>query len=218
MTSAPQTSNRPAAIIWTAAILTSALGAAILYSAEPGINWPIWVAAASACLILSRLVSVRRVELPLLVLLAWALVLAIGFALTANEFFHFLIVLSDAMLLGLATITLGAATWGELSAKLLAAVPFLAPFRVLGGTAYEASGAPRSVSSPRARSIIKGTLLSAPLAVVLIALLGSADPVIRWGTDRVIAWLPDWSFPPRVMFFAFLLLLTLGANSIASRQ
>ena len=96
MTSAPQTSNRPAAIIWTAAVLTSALGAAILYSALPGINWPIWVAAASACLILSRLVAVQRVELPLLILLAWATVLAVAFALTDNDFFHFLIVLSDA--------------------------------------------------------------------------------------------------------------------------
>jgi len=218
MTSAPQTSNRPAAIIWTAAILTSALGAAILYSAWPGINWTIWVAAASACLILSRLVAVQRVELPLLVLLGWATVLAVGFSLTDNEFFHLLIVLSDAMLLGLATITLGATNWSELSAKLLVAVPFLAPVRVVGATAYEAADATSSSSSPRARSIIKGTLLSAPLAVVLIALLGSADPVIRWGTDHIAAWLPDWSFPQRMMFFAFLLLLTLGANSIASRQ
>ena len=218
MTSAPPASNRPTTVMWIAAILTSALGAVILHSAEPGINWPIWVAAASACLILSRLVSVRRVELPLLILLAWATVLAVGFALTDNDFFHFLIVLSDAMLLGLATITLGATSWNELSAKLLVAVPFLAPVRVVGATAYEAADATSSSSSPRARSIIKGTLLAAPLAVVLIALLGSADPVIRWGTDRITAWLPDWSFPARLMFFAFLLLLTLGANSIASRQ
>src|SRR5437667_139804 len=141
MTSAPQTSNRPGPIIWTAAILTSALVVAILFSAVPGINVTIWVA-----------------------------------------------------------------------------VPFLAPVRVVGATAYEAADATSSSSSPRARSIIKGTLLSAPLAVVLIALLGSADPVIRWGTDHIAAWLPDWSFPQRMMFFAFLLLLTLGANSIASRQ
>jgi hypothetical protein len=204
--------------MWTAAILTSALGTAILYSALPGINWPIWVAAAGASLIVSRMVFVQRVELPLLILVAWATTLAFGFALTDNEGFHVLIVLSDAMLLGLATITLGATSWNELSAKLLVAVPFLAPLRVLGATAYEATHAPRSSSSPRVRSIIKGTLLSAPLAIVLIALLGSADPVIRWGTDLITAWLPDWSFLPRIPFFAFLLVLTLGANSITSRQ
>src|SRR6266478_3604057 len=116
-------------VAWTAAILTSALGAAILFSVEPGINWPIWVAAASASLILSRLVAVRRVETPLLVLVAWATVLSLGFALTDKPFYA-LIVVSDAMLLGLATITLGAERWSDLSAKLLLAVPFLAPFRV----------------------------------------------------------------------------------------
>ncbi len=203
---------------WTAAIITSALGAAILFSAWQGINWPIWVAAASISLILSRFVAVQAVETPLIILVVWATVLSSGFALTDNDFIKVFIVLSDAMLLGLATITLGARSWSELSAKLLVAVPFLAPLRVTAATWFEAAGAPRSVSSPRARSIIKGTLLSAPLVIVLIVLLGSADPVIRWSTDRITEWLPDWSFPPRVAFFAFLLLLTLGANSIASRQ
>jgi hypothetical protein len=210
--------SHTSAVAWTTAILTAALGTAILFSAWPGINWPIWVAAASVSLILSRLVSVRRVELPLVVLVAWATLLSLGFALTANEGFQFLIVLSDAMLLGLATITLGAERWSDLSAKLLVAVPFLAPFRVVAATAYEAADAPRSSSSPRSRAIIKGTLLSVPLVLVLIALLGSADPIIRWSTDHLFAWLPDWSFPQRVLFFAFLLTLTLGANSIARRQ
>jgi two-component system sensor histidine kinase BaeS len=204
-------------VAWTAAILTSALGAAILFSVEPGINWPIWVAAASASLILSRLVAVRRVETPLLVLVAWATVLSLGFALTDKPFYG-LIVASDAMLLGLATITLGAEKWSDLSAKLLVAVPFLAPFRVVTTTAREVAEAPSSVSSPRTRSIIKGALLSVPLVIVLVALLGNADPVIRWSTDHMTAWLPDWSFGPRVLFFAFLLTLTLGANSIARRQ
>lgn len=215
----PTPASRPAnSIIWTAAIVTSLLGAGILYDARPGINWTIWVAAASLSLILARLVSARRVETPLLILVTWAVVLSVGFSLTANEGFQFLIVLSDAMLLGLATITLGAQSWSELSAKLLVAVPFLAPFRVASATAHQTADAPRSISSPRARSIVIGTSLSAPLAIVLIALLGSADPVIRWGTDRIIAWLPDWSFPPRVLFFLFLLVLTLGANSLAIRQ
>ncbi|MDP9205355.1 MAG: DUF4173 domain-containing protein [Gemmatimonadota bacterium] len=205
-------------VAWTAAILTSALGAAILFSAEPGINWPIWVAAASASLILSRLVAVRRVETPLLVLVAWATALSLGFALTDKEGFYGLIVASDAMLLGLATITLGAERWSDLSAKLLVAVPFLAPARVVATTGRELADAPSSVSSPRSRSLIKGALLSVPLVIVLVALLGSADPVIRWSTDRLFGWLPDWSFPPRVLFFAFLLTLTLGANSIARRQ
>ena len=206
------------AVAWSAALVTSALGATILFDAWQGINWPIWVATASVSLIFARLAVRQRPEAPLLVLVTWATVLSIGFAITANEFFHLLIVLSDAMLLGLATITLGATSWSELSARLLIAVPFLAPVRVVGAAAQEAAGAPRSVSSPRSRALIRGTILSLPLIVVLFALLGNADPVIRWGTDRIAAWLPDWSFPPRLLFFAFLLVLTLGANALATKQ
>lgn len=206
-----------ATIVWTAAIATSLLGAAFLFSADAGINWPMWVAAASLSVIVARYPTAGRLETPLLALLGWATVLSMGFALSDKDL-RFFIVLSDAMLLGLAVITLGATSWSELSAKLLAAVPILAPFRVLGASGYEVANAPRSTSSPRARSIIKGTLLSAPLVIILFALLGNADPIIRWSTDRVVGWLPDWSFPPRILFFLFLLALTLGANSIASRQ
>jgi hypothetical protein len=214
----PNTEPHSTKLAWICALLTAWLGAAILFSALPGINWPIWITVAAASLIIGRVTSTGRVETPLLVLLAWAVLLSIGFALTANDFLHFTTVLADAMLLGLATITLGAASWSELSAKLLVAVPFLAPIRVGGATAREAADAPRSISSPRARALVKGSLLSLPLIVILVALLASADPVIRWSTDRISSWLPDWSFPPRIVFFLFLLTLTLGANALAIRQ
>jgi hypothetical protein len=210
--------DNSATISWTAAALTSAVGAAVLFSAEAGINWAIWVSAASLSVILSRITGQQKVELPLVVLLAWATLLSFGLAVRDNDMIRPFIVISDMMLLGLAVIVVGAESWDALSAKLLAVVPFLAPFRVWRATAYEAADSSRSISSPRARSIIRGALLSAPLVLVLIALLGGADPVIRWGTDRIVNWLPDWSFPPRLLFFAVLLSITLGANSISSRQ
>jgi hypothetical protein len=210
--------DNSAAITSTAALLTSAVGAALLFSAWPGINWAIWVTAASISVILSRIVGQKKVEAPLLVLLTWATLLSFGLAVTDTDPIRFFVVISDAMLLGLAVISVGSESWSALSAKLLAAVPFLAPLRVWQATAYEAADAPGSISSPRARSIIRGTLLSLPIVLVLIMLLGSADPVIRWSTDRIAEWLPDWSFPPRLLFFGFLLSITLGANSISSRQ
>jgi hypothetical protein len=210
--------DNSATMTWTAAALTSALGAALLFSASPGINWAIWVAAASISVVLSRITGQKKLELPLAVLLTWATVLSFGLAIRDNDMIRAFVVISDMMLLGLAVIVVGAESWSALSAKLLTVVPFLAPFRVWRATAYETADAPRSISSPRARSIIKGTLLSAPLVLVLIALLGSADPIIRWGTDRIVEWLPDWSFPPRLLFFVFLLSITVGANSISSRQ
>src|SRR6266576_328806 len=157
--------STPATIVWTAAIATSALGAAVLFSAEAGINWPMWVAAASLSVVAARYATAGRIESPLRVRLGWATLLSLGFAFSGKAL-RFFIVLSDAMLLGLAVITLGAPHWSELSAKLLAAVPILAPIRAIGAAGYEVANAPRSTSSPRARSIIKGTLLSAPLVII----------------------------------------------------
>jgi Domain of unknown function (DUF4173) len=214
----PPDRTRSTKAAWILALVTSLLGAAILFSAEPGINWPIWVAAACGSLILSRFASLGRLEKPLIILSAWATLLGIGFALTANDRLQVLSVLSVAMLLGLATITIAAERWGQLSASLLAAVPFLAPFRVVGSSAREALDAPGAVSSPRSRALVKGAILSVPLVIVLILLLGSADAVINAGIHRVTAWLPDWWFPGRVVFFLFLLTLTLGANALSVRQ
>lgn len=209
--------DNSSAIAWTAALLTSAVGAGILFQAEAGINWPIWVALASISVILARIATRKRVETPLVVLLAWATLLSLGFAVTDADLRGF-IVMSDAMLLGLAVISIGVESWGALSARLLVVVPFLAPARVWGASAREVADSPRSLSSPRARSIVRGAILSAPVIIILFVLLGSADPVIRWGTDRIYAWLPDWTFGPRLLFFILLLSLTLGANVISARQ
>ncbi|HJP84585.1 MAG TPA: DUF4173 domain-containing protein [Gemmatimonadaceae bacterium] len=214
----PTAQPRSTKLAWICASITAALGATILFSAQAGINWPIWIAAASASLIIARYSAIGRVETPLLVLCSWATLLSVGFALTSADPFPFFIVLADAMLLGLAVITLGAERWGDLSAKLLAAVPFLAPLRVFVTSAQEVAGAPRSVASPRSRALLRGGLLTVPVVIVLIALLASADPIISWGTDRITSWLPDWSFPPRLIFFLFLFALTLGANALGIRQ
>jgi hypothetical protein len=207
-----------AAPIWTAATLTAALGAAILYDAGPAVNFTIWVAAASLSLAASRWIYRRRIELPLGVLLGWATLLSLRFALHGEGFADLLSLMSIAMLLGLAVITIGTESWAQLSAKLLTVVPGLAPFRVWRASIHQVADARRPGSSPRSRSLVTGALLSAPLVILLIVLLGSADPVIRWGADHIEAWLPDWSFPPRVLFFLFLLSIVLGANALAARQ
>jgi Domain of unknown function (DUF4173) len=207
-----------AAPIWTAATLTAALGAAILYDAGPAINFTIWVAAAALSVVGARWIYRGRIELPLAILLGWATLLSVRFAIHGEGFADLLTLMSVAMLLGLAIITIGTESWGQLSAKLLAVVPGLAPFRVWRASARQVMDARRPGSSPRSRALIKGTLLSAPLVILLIVLLGNADPVIRWATDHIASWLPDWSFPPRLLFFVFLLSITLGAVGLAARQ
>src|SRR5258706_8233009 len=128
--------DNSATITWTAAALTSALGAALLFSALPGINWTIWVAAASTSVALSRITGQKKLELPLVILLTWATVLSFGLAIRDNDEIRFFVVISDMMLLGLAVIVIGAESWNALSAKLLAVWPFLAPFCPPRATPY----------------------------------------------------------------------------------
>src|SRR5689334_3744797 len=115
----PTDQPRSTKIAWICAVITAALGATILFSADAGINWPIWVATASASLLIARYAAARRLETPLLVLCTWATVLSVGFAFTTTPPFPGFIVLADAMILGLAVITLGAERWSDLSARLL---------------------------------------------------------------------------------------------------
>jgi hypothetical protein len=211
--------NLPSApAVWLGAILSSLLGATILFDSNPGINWPLWVASASLAVILARRLSGLPVGKPTLILLGWATLLALAVAVTSNEFIRFLVILSDAMLLGLAVVVLGTDRWSSLSARLLPVVPFVASFRVLQATLREGATVPAKVSSPRARTITRGVMITAPIVIVLIALLRNADPVISWLVDRLGDILPEWSISTRVVFFLFLLALTLGANSLAGRQ
>ena len=204
--------------VWIGAALASALGATILFDAWPGINWGIWVALASGAVIFARGRSGKPVDMPVFILLAWATVLAFGLAATDSEFVQFLIIVSDAMLLGLAVIVTGTPSWSSLSASSLPTIPFLAPLRVWNASAREVGAFPRRFSSPRARSIVRGLLLTLPILLVLIALLRDADPVIAWSVDRITDLLPRSSILTRLAFFLFLLSLTLGANSISARQ
>jgi hypothetical protein len=214
----PSVSTGSTAAIWIGGVLASALGAIILFDAWPGINWGIWVAVTSGAVIVARARSGKPVDMPVFILLAWATVLAVGLAATATEFIQVLIVLSDAMLLGLAILVTGTSSWSSLSASSLPTIPFLAPLRVWSASGREISAAPSRISSPRARSIVRGVLLTLPIIIILIALLRNADPIIAWTADHFVDLLPRWSLPGRLVFFLFLLSLTLGANSISARQ
>jgi hypothetical protein len=209
---------RPTIGIWTGATASALIGAAFLFDAQAGINWPIWVASAAISVIAVRHLSRLPATIPPLILLGWSIVLAVAFALTTNGFIQLLIIASNLMLLGLAVLVTGTDSWRSLSAKLLPTVPFLAPIRVWMATLREVADVPRSTSSPRMRSVVRGLLITVPIVIVLVTLLRSADPVLGWITERVSSFIPEWSFSGRVLFFLFLLSITLGATAMSARQ
>jgi hypothetical protein len=207
-----------ATAIWTGAIFAALIGAWILFDAEPGINWGLWVASAALAVVLARRFSALPAEKPTVILLGWATLLAFVPAITASVSIRVLVFLSVGMLLGLAVMVIGADQWRSLSAKLLPTIPFLATFRVFQATLREGAEVPRTIASPRARTITRGLLITLPVVIVLIVLLRNADPSIAWVVDRIAEILPQWSISARVVFFLFLLALTLGASSLGARQ
>ena len=83
--------NGSAVLVWPLALLTSALGAAVIFDTEPGISWSIWVAAASLSVLVARLASVKKIEAPLAILLGWATLLSLRFALHTSDLNVFVI-------------------------------------------------------------------------------------------------------------------------------
>ena len=204
--------------VWAGAIASALLGAWIVFDANPGINWGLWVASATLSVVLARRFSRLPLEKPTLILLGWATLLGFVPTITATESIRVLVVLSIAMLLGLAVIVIGADRWRSLSAKLLPTIPFLAPFRVLKATLHEGATVPAAIASPKARTTTRGLLITVPVVIILVVLLRNADPTLAWLVDRIEELLPQWSISARVVFFLFLLALTLGASSLAARQ
>jgi hypothetical protein len=215
-TNRTQSASAPA--IWVSALASAFLGSAILFDASPGVNWGIWVAFTCAAVLFVRSHIGLKNGTPVLILFSWAVVLALSPAVTANEFIPALVAMSVAMLLGLAMLVIGVDRWRTLSVTLLPAVPFVAVFRVGLATLREAIAAPKSTSSHNARPVAKGLLIALPIVFVLLALLRNADPVISWLVHGVTDFFAQWSFTARLIFFLFLLSVTLGANSLAARQ
>ncbi|HEY8832760.1 MAG TPA: DUF4173 domain-containing protein [Gemmatimonadaceae bacterium] len=213
-----QKTSAPTTAIWAGALSAALIGAWILFDAEPGINWGIWVASASLTVVLARRFSGLPLEKPTLILLGWATLLAFAPSITASVSIRALVFLSVGMLLGLAVIVIGVDRWSSLSAKLLPTIPFLATFRVFGGTLREGAAVPRTIASPRARTLTRGLLITVPIVIILVVLLRNADPTLAWLVDRIAELLPQWSISARVVFFLFLLALTLGASSLAAHQ
>lgn len=196
------------------AVLAAALGTYVLYEAHPGINWGIWVAFTAAGLLASRLIAGLRVQPHTWVLLGWAILIAFGQAITAVPEQSPLIVASVALLLGLAVITLDTSTDG-ISLPAVAQVPFVASGRVVKGAALDLISMPGSVRGIRSSPRLRGALLAIPLVVVLALLLSTADPYLDSARTTLFAWLDNWSLDDRVILFAFLFVIALGAYALS---
>lgn len=203
--------------IWIPALLAAALGTYILYDANPGLNWGIWVAATSLGLLIIRQTTGKPVARHTLMLLGWAAVIAFAQTVTGVEPHSPLIIGTVAILLGLAVVTLDDRASG-ITLQSVAQVPFAAVGRVAKAASIEALALPARISGLRDRPVLRGTLFAIPIVLILIVLLSSADPIFDAIRNSLLGWLDNWVIDGRIVFFLALTFITLGAYALASGE
>lgn len=208
--------DKGAKVVWGLAVAVAALGMWIMYDANPGINWSIWTLCASAGL-LAFVRSVLLMKSLVTWLVIFAVVIAGGAAITADGLLHGLICLSVIVLLALAMLLSVDTRIDRLTALFALVAPAVAFGLALSESLHRLIDALNLVRSSRARAVIRGIAITAPIVLVFGLLLATADPTFAGWRDAIHDLLASWAFIPRTIFFLGLLAITLGAFGHASR-
>jgi hypothetical protein len=201
---------------WGFAVSAATLGSAVLWKATLGINWGVWI----ACVVIAFFAVLRdrfgTVGAPSLAAGAWAVVLAFGTAITTDRFRVTILVAASMVLLGISLVTAGDQSVDALQPLVAFLAPLVALGHVFSGLAAEASGGARTARSPAITTLVRTTLVTLPVVLVLVLLLAQADPLFAALRDALEHIVPD-DFIPRTIFFTLLFGVTLGAYSTAQR-
>lgn len=205
-----------AGIVWGLALLVAVLGTTIMFDAYPGINWFIWVLCAGA-----GLLTFMRSLLPMKSLVMWlvifSVVIAGGAAITAEPVLHALICLSVIVLLALAMLLSVDTRLERLTALHAIVAPAVAFALALSESLRRLLDALHLVRSSRARAVLRGLAITAPIILIFALLLSTADPTFAGWRDEIQHLVESWGFVPRTIFFIGLLAITLGAFGYTAR-
>jgi len=201
--------------LWTAAIAVAAFGTWVMYDAIPGINWGTWtLLAAAGFLLFLRTPDARTIWMTS----GTAVVIAFAASITANPFIHVLTVLSVILLLGLSMLLSPNPAIRRITAAFAIPAPVIAFVTAITESVTRGVEALHLVRSERARSILRGVLITAPVIVIFALLLSVADPTFAEWRESIRDLLSSWAFVPRTFFFVGMLAITLGAYGYAQRE
>jgi hypothetical protein len=203
-------------LLWILAAIAGALGALVLFDAQPGLNWGIWTIVTLAGLLVYRRPdrqTMKGIALPA----GFAVVLALGAAVTSTGILLAAILAIVASLMAL-TVLLASDQGTALDYGPVDIIT--APFRAFASTVRGAISSVflslESLGSARERPALRGALIAAPVVLVLILLFADADPLLARGRDAVLGMFSDWSGLPRVVFGLLLALFVAGAYAATS--
>ena len=212
---------------WALALVLAGLGTGMDFDAQPGVNWGIWTTIAAVGLLwigrrraraqardaqaAGRVDPVAVWAAGLAILVAW------GAAVTENDLFQFLIVVTCATLLAVATRVLAGMSGREVGIGVVAGAPLSACSMATVEAGRRAVAAIARARDGRRTALVRGILLALPVAVVFALVLAGADPMLTVLRDRSWDALTQAISIPKVMFFLGLGTLALGAYGLATR-
>jgi len=198
--------------LWITAIIVAGIGTWILYDAEPGIGWGIWVTAA-----VTGLFAFTRNNKGLIATGgAIAAIIAWGASITSDEVMFALIVLSVILYLAMTMLLTNDSRFERITPTFTVSAPIVAFASVIVESIGRATSALHVVRSDRARSVVRGIAITVPVLIVFTLLLAGADPLFANLRDTIQRILESWDFLPRTIFFTALLVATLGAFGFAA--
>lgn len=195
--------------LWASAAVIGGLSAGVIWDASPGLNWLLCVAVASAALLgmAHREGTVRHVAPPL----ALALLTAIAIIFAASELLHAMSILTVLALLSIAIARADPEGYASSRAWELVALPVVVFVTCLVEATRRATETVRAMTNDRAVPLIRGVVLTIPIAGLFALLLSAVDPTLSAWRDDIGRLLSTWHFVPRLVFFAAILGLSLGA-------
>lgn len=208
----------PAARVWTLAAIAGAAATALLYDSQIGVNLTICTAIAAGGLVA---ISAARdaTHRSILVPLAFALLLAIGAAVTADAPTQALVMLIAASVLALATVLTALAPTGErYDAVFILRAPVVALLASVWSGMHTVADSVGSIDTLRRHPALRGALLGIPVVLIFAALFAEADPIFARGRDAVSALITPVDALPRIGFFAVVTFVALGAYAYAASE
>jgi hypothetical protein len=201
--------------LWVSSALVAGLSTGVLWEAYPGINWLMCVVAASIALLASAFAegTGSRVAPPL----ALAILTAVGLAFAASELLQVMSIVTVLTLLAIAIARANPERYASARILELVALPAVVFVTCVAEAVRRATETVREMTNDRAVPLIRGAVLTLPIAGLFAMLLSSVDPTLAAWRDDLGRVLSSWHFVPRLVFFALVLGLSLGAVGYASR-
>jgi hypothetical protein len=201
--------------LWVSSALVAGLSTAVLWDANPGLNWLLCVVAASIALLASAFAegTGSRVAPPL----ALAVLAATGIVFASSELLHFMSIVTVLALLAISISRANPERHAHARVLELVALPVIVLVTCIAEAVRRATETTRELTNDRAVPFIRGAVLTLPIAGLFALLLSSVDPTLSVWRDELGRVLSSWHFIPRLVFFGVILVLSLGAVGYAAR-